>query len=215
MARILHRMQGSLEDMSDRDLKKWAQHVRDGHVPFNGRCKTCVETSATGKAHRRVLAPSCYTLSVDVVGSIRAKGETADSKKYKYVLAGSYTMPKLEVYKTSPSLRTGTMRILVLQRLEKIFRRTFLAQTMMENLPRSPLKRRPSTRRTTSASKGSVRKLATPWNTRFCTLRSQWRRGARRRFVEPFNAFTYNCERKVFPWFVSTRIVLESFGLQC
>ena len=98
LARILHRTQGSSEDMSDCDLKKWAQHVRDGHVPFNRRCKTCVETSATGKAHRPVLAPSGYTLSVDVLGPIRAKGETADSKKYKYVLAGSYTMPKLEVW---------------------------------------------------------------------------------------------------------------------
>ena len=63
LARILHRMQGSLEDMSDRDLKKWAQQVRDGHVPFNRRCKTCVETSATGKAHRRVLAPSLHAFS--------------------------------------------------------------------------------------------------------------------------------------------------------
>ena len=99
MARLLSKMDGPLEGMTDKDLRRWAQHVRDGHLPFHKRCRTCVETAATGRAHRRVLAPSCYALSLDILGPLRVKGETADEKKYRYVLVGSYTMPKLEVFK--------------------------------------------------------------------------------------------------------------------
>ena len=99
LARLLSRMDAPLDSMTDRGLRKWAQHVRDGHVPYNCCCRTCVETAATGRAHQRVLAPSCYVLSLDVLGPLRIKGETADDKKFRYVLAGPYTMPKLEVYK--------------------------------------------------------------------------------------------------------------------
>ena len=38
----LCKMDGRLEDMTEKDLKRWARHVRDGHVPFNKRCRTCV-----------------------------------------------------------------------------------------------------------------------------------------------------------------------------
>ena len=68
LARHLNKMESSLEAMSDKDLRRWAQHVRDGHVPYNKRCRTCVETAATQKAHGRVLAPSCYTLSLRIEG---------------------------------------------------------------------------------------------------------------------------------------------------
>ncbi|CAE7352485.1 RE1, partial [Symbiodinium necroappetens] len=41
-AHLLCKMDGRLEDMSEKELKQWAKHVRDGHVPFNKRCRTCV-----------------------------------------------------------------------------------------------------------------------------------------------------------------------------
>ena len=74
----------------------------NGHLPFDKRCKTCITTAATGRAHRRVLAPSCYTLSLDVCGPFRKKGEYAGSKGYRYAMIGTYIMPKLEGYKDVP-----------------------------------------------------------------------------------------------------------------
>ncbi|CAE7577689.1 RE1 [Symbiodinium sp. CCMP2456] len=69
-AQLLCKMDGSLEEMSERELKQWAKHVRDGHVPFNKRCRTCVTNA----------------------------GIDADGK-YRYALVGSYCMPRLEGYK--------------------------------------------------------------------------------------------------------------------
>ena len=71
--------------MSSDELEKWRRHVANGHLPYNRHCKTCVETAATGRSHRRVIAPSCYTLSLDLAGPFRAKGETADLKGFRYV----------------------------------------------------------------------------------------------------------------------------------
>ena len=87
---------------SDRELRHWRQHVANGHVPFDKRCKTCITAAATGRAHRRVLAPSCYALSLDVCGPFRKTGEYAGSKGYKYALIGTYVMPKLEGFKDVP-----------------------------------------------------------------------------------------------------------------
>ena len=60
----LCRLDGPLSKMTKEELNKWTEHVRQGHVPYNKRCKTCVVSKATGHSHRRVPAPSCYTLSV-------------------------------------------------------------------------------------------------------------------------------------------------------
>ena len=81
------------------ELRKWRRHIANGHLPYDRRCKTCVETAATGRSHRRVIAPSCYTLSLDLCGPFRTKGETADAKGYRYALVGNYTMPVIERYK--------------------------------------------------------------------------------------------------------------------
>ena len=91
----LYRMMGPLSEMTKEELAKWTQHVRQGHKPYHKRCQTCVATRATGHAHRRVEAPSCFTLSVDVCGPFRVKGHTPDALDCKYMLVGSYTMPVL------------------------------------------------------------------------------------------------------------------------
>ena len=87
---------------SEKDLRHWRRHVANGHIPFDKRCKTCVTTAATGRAHRRVLAPSCYTLSLDVCGPFRKKGEFAGAKGYRYAMIGTYIMPKITGYKDLP-----------------------------------------------------------------------------------------------------------------
>ena len=98
---LLHKLDAE-EPWSEKELRQWRQHVANGHVPFNKRCRTCVTTAATGRAHRRVLAPSCYTLSLDVCGPFRTKGEYAGSQGYRYALIGTYLMPKLAGYKDVP-----------------------------------------------------------------------------------------------------------------
>ena len=90
---------GGDEAMSPEELRRWKRHVANGHLPYNRRCRTCVETAATGRSHRRVIAPSCYTLSLDLCGPFRVKGETADAKGYRYALVGNYTMPLISGYK--------------------------------------------------------------------------------------------------------------------
>ncbi|CAE6911165.1 GIP [Symbiodinium sp. CCMP2592] len=79
--------------MSAEELRKWRRHVANGHLSYNRHCRTCVETAATGRSHRRIIAPSCYTLSLDLAGPFRIKGESGDAKGYRYALVGNYTMP--------------------------------------------------------------------------------------------------------------------------
>ena len=98
MAQLLCAMNGKLEDMSEAELKRWAKHVRNGHVPFDKRCRTCVVNAGTGRPHRRVLNPSAFTLGVDIAGPLRTKGVDADGK-YRYALVGSYCLPKVEGFK--------------------------------------------------------------------------------------------------------------------
>ena len=40
LAHLLCSMEGKLEDMTEKELKRWALHVRNGHVPFDKRCRT-------------------------------------------------------------------------------------------------------------------------------------------------------------------------------
>ncbi|CAE7565425.1 GIP [Symbiodinium sp. CCMP2592] len=84
-----------LSEMKEAEKKRWIRHIKNGHLPFEKRCRTCIETCATGRAHRRVVAPSCYVLSLDLCGPFRVRGEYAGSKDYKYALIGAYVMPKL------------------------------------------------------------------------------------------------------------------------
>ena len=102
IARVMKKMDGPLHGMTEAERAKWIRHIRNNHVPFEKRCKTCIQTSATGRAHRRVIAPSCYVLSVDLCGPFRVKGDFAGAKGYRYALIGAYVMPKLSGYKDAP-----------------------------------------------------------------------------------------------------------------
>ena len=103
MARMTKKMDGPLHGMTEAERARWIRHIQNNHVPFEKRCKTCIETSATGRAHRRVIAPSCYVLSVDLCGPFRVKGEYAGARGFKYALIGAYVMPKISGYKDAPT----------------------------------------------------------------------------------------------------------------
>ncbi|CAE7189867.1 TY5A [Symbiodinium sp. KB8] len=95
LVRMLAKFEGNYDDMSLADMKKWALHVRNGHVPFHPRCQTCVSTRATGRRHQRVRSPSSYVLSLDISGPYRVKGETGTRKDFRYVLVGAFMIPKI------------------------------------------------------------------------------------------------------------------------
>ncbi|CAE7478551.1 RE1, partial [Symbiodinium necroappetens] len=84
-------------ELNAKDLAYWETHVRNNHVPYDRRCQTCVRGSATGRAHRRCLTPSAYTLSLDICGPMRTRGETQEGKKFRYLLVGAYSHPKLDL----------------------------------------------------------------------------------------------------------------------
>ncbi|CAE7336511.1 GIP [Symbiodinium pilosum] len=98
---MLHKLD-SEAPWSEKDLRYWRRRIANGHLPFDRRCRTCIQTAATGRAHRRVIAPSCYTLSLDVCGPFRKKGEYGGSRGFRYALIGTYLMPKLTTYKDVP-----------------------------------------------------------------------------------------------------------------
>ena len=38
-----------LESFSDKELAMWRTHVKNNHVPYHRRCRTCVTSAGTGK----------------------------------------------------------------------------------------------------------------------------------------------------------------------
>eukprot|EP00439_Symbiodinium_sp_Y106_P050041 s545_g6.t1 len=91
-----------LEAFSDKELAMWRTHVKNNHVPYNRRCRTCVTTSGTGKAHRRVRHPSSHCLSLDVAGPFRHKASDPNHRDYRYLLVGAFTMPRLPAEEPKP-----------------------------------------------------------------------------------------------------------------
>ena len=89
----------SRKEMNAKDLAYWESHVANGHVPYDRRCRTCARAAATGRAHRRCVAPSAYTLGLDIAGPFRSKGVSASEKGLRYILVGAYSHPKLDIYK--------------------------------------------------------------------------------------------------------------------
>ena len=57
---------------------------------------------AKGHAHRKIEAPSCYTMSLDVCGPFRVRGHTPEAMDQKYMLVASYVMPLLKSRKCGP-----------------------------------------------------------------------------------------------------------------
>ena len=99
MARALCRVARDPESMTDKEVKYWEDHIKRGHVPYDRRCATCVRTAGSGRAHRRVLAPSAYTLSSDISGPYRVAGVSVQGSGFRYILTGAYTFPKLDCFK--------------------------------------------------------------------------------------------------------------------
>ena len=84
-----------LGSLSDRELEQWRVHVRNNHQPYNRRCRTCVESSGTGRKHVKIKTPSSYCLSLDVCGPFRQRDADPDHADYRFALIGAYVVPKI------------------------------------------------------------------------------------------------------------------------
>ena len=68
------------------------EHLRRDHTPFRRDCRACLAGSFRGHAHRRVVAPEAWCLSLDVVGPTR-NGCDEYVKKIRYALIGTLVVP--------------------------------------------------------------------------------------------------------------------------
>ncbi|CAE7385237.1 GIP [Symbiodinium sp. CCMP2456] len=104
--RLRHALAGVLESrllwpkaakLTAADRLMWANHLKNGHIPYRRDCATCLQAAGTGRAHRRVDRPQPFTLALDVAGPLKSKGRSmglVDENKLKYMLVGAYRIPK-------------------------------------------------------------------------------------------------------------------------
>ena len=85
------------------DAGAWRRHVANGHLPFNQKCRACVMGSGVGLQHRKVMYPTSFSLSYDVLGPIQKgifEDSVASQPRHKYALVGAYRVPEEVVQKT-------------------------------------------------------------------------------------------------------------------
>ena len=83
-----------LSKLTEKELKFWKTHIKNNHIPYDRRCRTCVVSTGTGRSHRRVKTPSAHCLSLDICGPFRKRGIDPDHRDYRYALIGAYCLPK-------------------------------------------------------------------------------------------------------------------------
>ncbi|CAE7254368.1 unnamed protein product, partial [Symbiodinium sp. CCMP2456] len=69
-------------------------HLKRDHTPFRRDCKACLAGSFRGHAHRRIVAPEAWCLSLDVIGPTRP-GVDEYVKKIRYALIGTLVVPDM------------------------------------------------------------------------------------------------------------------------
>ena len=84
-----------LGSLSTKELEQWKVHVRNNHLPYHRKCRTCVESSGTGRKHVKIKTPSSYCLSLDVCGPFRQRGADPDHTDYRFALIGAYVVPRI------------------------------------------------------------------------------------------------------------------------
>ena len=71
---------------------QWRQHLQMDHMPFSKECVTCQKGAGRGAAHKRIVHPDTYTLSLDVCGAFKS-GFDQECKEGRYFLCGVFTLP--------------------------------------------------------------------------------------------------------------------------
>ena len=73
-------------------LQQWKQHYLQDHMPARRDCSHCVRSQGRSRAHRRVVHPEAFTLSLDMSGRMTG-GKDQTPGTCKYFLVGCYTYP--------------------------------------------------------------------------------------------------------------------------
>ena len=73
-------------------LQQWKQHYLQDHMPARRDCSQCVRSQGRSRAHRRVVHPEAFTLSLDMSGRMTG-GKDQTPGACKYFLVGCYTYP--------------------------------------------------------------------------------------------------------------------------
>ncbi|CAE7508968.1 unnamed protein product [Symbiodinium sp. CCMP2592] len=68
------------------------EHLQRDHTPFRRDCRACLAGHFRGHAHRRIVAPDAWTLSLDLIGPTR-QGSDEYVRKIRYGLIGTLVVP--------------------------------------------------------------------------------------------------------------------------
>ena len=75
-------------------LEAWKEHVERGHVPFQRRCRVCLEQAGIDRQHRRQrLGVSSYVMNVDVIGPFVVGEDVGTRRRVKYALVSTVPIP--------------------------------------------------------------------------------------------------------------------------
>ena len=74
--------------------QSFLDHLQRDHVPFRRDCKACLAGAFRGHAHRRIVSPEAWCLSLDVIGPTR-QGTDEYVKKVRYALIGTLVVPDM------------------------------------------------------------------------------------------------------------------------
>ena len=68
----------------------WADHVKNGHIPYRRDCRVCQETLQVQRPHRRIKNAISGVLSLDTAGPLELAADV-DGSKAKFMLIGALT----------------------------------------------------------------------------------------------------------------------------
>ena len=71
------------------------QHLQQNHTPYRRDCKFCVAGSGRRRAHRRVLTPQAWTLSLDTAGPFHKGDDESGPDNPRYLVVGVLSIPIL------------------------------------------------------------------------------------------------------------------------
>ena len=92
--RVEESLAGSALEKIMKHDQTFLDHLRRDHVPFRRDCKACLAGSFRGHAHRRIVSPEAWCLSLDVIGPTR-QGTDEYVKKVRYALIGTLVVPDM------------------------------------------------------------------------------------------------------------------------
>ena len=83
-------MQHGLQQEPRMAQLSWADHLKNGHIPYRRDCRVCQETLQLQRPHRKVKNAISGVLSVDTAGPLEPSTDV-DGSEAKFLLVGALT----------------------------------------------------------------------------------------------------------------------------